>query len=174
MGVWPFGKSEQRQDANATDVVVAALIAQASGAGAPCNGGRAGRCRDGGGTVESRALGSALVTPATALTRTLTPSVLASMGRELAIRGESVHVLDLDGGAVTLTPASRWEVSGGTRPESWRYAVEFPLPGGRVVKRTLPGAGVIHLRYATRPGRALGWRLPARHGIRDPGAGRMD
>ena len=74
------------------------------------------------------------------------------MGRELAIRGESVHVLDLDGGAVTLTPASRWTVTGGTRPESWRYAVEFPLPGGRVVKRTLPGAGVIHLRYATRPG----------------------
>ena len=93
-----------------------------------------------------------LVTPTTAQTRPLTPSVLASMGRELAIRGESVHVLDLDGGGVTLTPASRWEVSGGTRPESWRYAVEFPLPGGRVVKRTLPGAGVIHLRYATRPG----------------------
>ena len=151
MGVWPFGKSEQRQDANATDVVVSALIAQASGAGAPATAGALAAVETAAG-LWSRALGSALVTPATALTRTLTPSVLASMGRELAVRGESVHVLDLDGGGVSLTPASRWEVSGGTRPESWRYAVEFPLPGGRVVKRTIGADGVIHLRYATRPG----------------------
>ena len=148
MRLWP-GRSEQR--ASATDTVITALLAQASGAGAPPSAGALAAVETAAG-LWSRALGSALVTPTTFLTRALTPSTLASMGRELAIRGESVHVLDLDGGALTLSPASRWEVSGGTRPESWRYAVEVPLPGGRVVKRTLPGAGVIHLRYATRPG----------------------
>ena len=150
MEIWPFGKSEHRQDAGATDAVVTALLSAASGAGSPSTAGALAAVETAAG-LWSRALGSALVTPTTALTRALTPSVLASMGRELAVRGESVHVLDLDGGGVTLTPASRWEITGGTRPESWRYAVEFPLPGGRVVKRTLPGAGVIHLRYAVRP-----------------------
>lgn len=50
-------------------------------------------------------------------------------------------------------PASAWKVSGGTSPDSWRYAVEVPLPDGRVVKRSLPSEAVIHLRYATRPGK---------------------
>ena len=54
------------------------------------------------------------------------------MGRALAVFGESVHVIDLDGGAVTLSPASRWEDQrAGLRPTSWRYAVELPLPNGR-------------------------------------------
>ena len=112
MRLWK-GRSEHRQDANATDAVITALLAQASGAGAPATAGALAAVETAAG-LWSRALGSALVTPSTALTRALTPSVLASMGRELAIRGESVHVLDLDGGALTLTPASRWEVSGGT------------------------------------------------------------
>ena len=43
-------------------------------------------------------------------------------------------------------------MSGGTRPETWRYAVELPLPSGKVAKRTLPAESVLHLRYATRPG----------------------
>ena len=46
--------------------------------------------------------------------------------------------------------AESWEVRGGTRPESWTYLADFPVPGG-VRKRTLPAESVIHLRYATRP-----------------------
>ena len=49
-----------------------------------------------------------------------------------------------------LTQASAWEVRGGTRPETWTYLAEFPVPDG-VRKRTLPAESVIHLRYATRP-----------------------
>ena len=55
-------------------------------------------------------------------------------------------------GAVQLTQAASWKVAGGTRPETWRYAVELPLPSGKVAKRTLPAESVLHLRYATRPG----------------------
>ena len=60
-------------------------------------------------------------------------------------------MLDVNG-VVQLTQAAAWKVSGGTRPESWRYIVEMPLPKGGVVKRTLPADAVLHLRYATRPG----------------------
>ena len=55
-------------------------------------------------------------------------------------------------GAVELTQAASWKVSGGTRPESWRYVLEIPLASGGVVKRTLSADAVLHLRYATRPG----------------------
>ena len=80
----------------------------------------------------------------------LTPSVLAAIGRGLAVRGEAVFVLDVNG-AVELTQASAWKVSGGARPESWRYEVELPLPSGKVSKRTLSADAVLHVRYATRP-----------------------
>ena len=53
-------------------------------------------------------------------------------------------------GRVVLTQVSTWEVRGGTRPDSWIYLAEFPVPNG-VRKRTLSAESVIHLRYATRP-----------------------
>ena len=87
-------------------------------------------------------------------TRALTPSVLAAIGRGLAVRGEAVFAIEVlpqyGVDPVELTEASAWKVSGGTRPETWRYAVELPTPGG-VVKRNLPADGVVHVRYATRP-----------------------
>ena len=78
------------------------------------------------------------------------PFRAAAIGRGLAVRGEAVFALDVDG-AVELTQASAWKVSGGARPESWRYEVELPLPSGKVSKRTLPADAVLHVRYATRP-----------------------
>ena len=77
-------------------------------------------------------------------------SVLAAIGRGLAVRGEVVFEVEVNG-AVMLTQAAAWKVEGGTRPESWRYAVELPLPSGKVSKRTLPAESVLHVRYATRP-----------------------
>ena len=76
--------------------------------------------------------------------------MLSSMGRALAVRGEGVYVIEVEDG-VTLTQAAYWTVHGGARPESWRYFVKLPTPGG-MIERTVPADGVIHLRYATRPG----------------------
>ena len=50
-----------------------------------------------------------------------------------------------------LSQVSAWKVQGGNRPETWRYAVELPLPSGKVAKRTLSAESVLHVRYATRP-----------------------
>ena len=146
--MWPFAKFENRE--SATDAIVTALISQASGSSVPPSVEALGAVEAAAG-LWSRAFASATVEPQTPATLALTPSVLAAIGRGLAVRGEVVLALDVNG-AVELTQAASWKVLGGTRPESWRYAIELPLPSGKVAKRTLPADAVLHVRYATRPG----------------------
>ena len=148
MRMWPFAKMEHRE--SATDAIVSALISQAGGSNVPPSVEALGAVEAAAG-LWSRAFASATVEPQTPATIALTPVVLAAIGRGLAVRGEAVFVLDVND-AVELTQAASWKVSGGTRPESWRYTVEMPLPRGGVVKRTLPADAVLHVRYATRPG----------------------
>ena len=148
MRMWPFGKFENRE--SATDAIVSALISQAGGSSVPPSVEALGAVEAASG-LWSRAFGSATVEPQTPATIALTPSVLAAIGRGLAGRGEAVFEIEVNG-AVQLTQAASWKVAGGTRPETWRYAVELPLPSGKVAKRTLPAESVLHLRYATRPG----------------------
>ena len=146
--MWPFAKFENRE--SATDAIVSALIAQAGGSSVPPTVEALGAVEAAAG-LWSRAFASATVEPQTLATQALTPSVLAAIGRGLAVRGEAVFEVEVNG-AVQLTQAASWKVAGGTRPETWRYAVELPLPSGKVAKRTLPAESVLHLRYATRPG----------------------
>ena len=148
MRMWPFAKMEHRE--SATDAIVSALISQAGGSSVPPSVEALGAVEAAAG-LWSRAFASATVEPQTTTTSSLTPSVLAAIGRGLAVRGEAVFALDVDGGVI-LSQASSWKVAGGTRPETWRYAVELPLPSGKVAKRTLPAESVLHVRYATRPG----------------------
>ena len=147
--MWGFGKAEHR-DADATDAIVSALLAGAAGTGVAPHAEALAAVEVAAG-LWGRSFASASVTPTTSATSTLTPGILRDMGRALALRGEGLWVIDFDGGLV-LTQASSWEVEGGPRPESWRYATSTPMPGGRVLKRTMPAEAVIHLRYATRPG----------------------
>ena len=88
---------------------------------------------------------------------------MASIGRGLAVRGDVLLAIDVMDG-LTLTQASNWKVRGGSRPESWTYLAELPVPGG-VVKRTLSAESVIHLRYATRP--AKPWKGVSPLGMAD-------
>ena len=147
MRIWPFANVEHRE--SATDAIVSALISQAGGSSVPPSVEALGAVEAAAG-LWSRAFASATVEPQTTTTSSLTPSVLAAIGRGLAVRGEAVFALDVDGGVI-LSQASSWKVAGGTRPETWRYAVELPLPSGKVAKRTLPAESVLHVRYATRP-----------------------
>ena len=144
---WPFAKVEKREAY--TDAITAALFAAASGGNVPPSVEALGAVEAAAG-LWSRAFASATVEPQTLATQALTPSVLAAIGRGLAVRGEAVFVLDVNGVA-QLTPASSWTVSGGTRPETWRYAIELPLPSGKISKHTLSADAVLHVRYATRP-----------------------
>ena len=147
MRMWPFTKFENRE--SATDAIVSALISQAGGSSTPPSVEALGAVEAAAG-LWSRAFASATVEPQTTTTNALTPAVLAAIGRGLAGRGEAVFALDVNG-AVEVTQASAWKVSGGVRPETWTYQLELPLPSGKVAKRTLPAESVLHVRYATRP-----------------------
>ena len=145
--MWPFGKYENRE--SATDAIVTALISQAGGSSTPPSVEALGAVEAAAG-LWSRAFGSATVEPQTPATMALTPAVLAAIGRGLAVRGEVVFEVAVNG-AVQLIQASSTKVSGGVRPETWTYQLELPLPSGKVSKRTLPAESVLHVRYATRP-----------------------
>ena len=147
MRMWPFAKVEHRE--SATDAIVSALISQAGGSSVPPSVEALGAVEAAAG-LWSRAFASATVEPQTPSTLALTPVVLAAIGRGLAVRGEVLFEVEVNG-AVELTQAASWKVAGGTSPDSWRYAVELPLPSGKVAKRTLPAESVLHVRYATRP-----------------------
>ena len=57
--------------------------------------------------------------------------------------------------ALRLRPAASFDVQGSAEPDTWRYRVDLAGPDGTTA-RTIPAAGVVHLRYAVEPGRT--WR----------------
>ena len=100
--MWPFAKMEHRE--SATDAIVAAIQSAAAGSGVPPSVEALGAVEAAPG-LWSRAFASATVEPQTPATRALTPSVLAAIGRGLAVRGDVVFEVDVNG-AVQLTQAS--------------------------------------------------------------------
>lgn len=95
----------------------------------------------------ARAFAVASVEPAGARTAALTPAVLSSIARRLVTSGEAVHVIDVDGGAVRLSEASSWNVTGGARGP-WRYQCTTTGPS-TTETRWVPADQVVHCRYAT-------------------------
>ena len=140
-----------------TDTVIARLVAASAGAG------------DGGAlaAIETAArwwgfgLASATVKPSTLALDAITPSVLDTIGRALCRYGESLHVIAVRGGRVTLTPTGSWTVHGSDDPASWLYRVTLSGPDStRTI--TLPAASVLHVRYAPHPSRPWAGRSPVR------------
>ena len=81
------------------------------------------------------------------------------MGRALCRVGESLHMIVVRGGQVTLTPVSLWEVHGSDDPASWTYRCTVSGPDvTRLV--TLPAASVLHFRYSPHPSRPWAGRSP--------------
>lgn len=90
----------------------------------------------------ARAFTSAKVTPDTPETRALTPEVLGQMGRELCLNGEAVFKIDVDGGRVSLIPATTWDITGSA---DWTYRVNIAQPSATLTE-TVDGVGVVHIR----------------------------
>ena len=138
-----------------TDAVVARIIASASGAS------------DGGAlaAIENAArwwglgLASAAIKPSNLALDGVTPTVLDSIGRALCRSGESLHVIDVRNGRVTLTPTASWTVHGSDDPSTWRYRVTLSGPDStRVVTRE--AASVLHFKYSPHPSRPWAGRSP--------------
>ena len=104
-------------------------------------------------------LASATVSPSSIPLASVTPTILDSIGRALCRSGESLHVLDVRGGRVTLTPTASWTVHGGDDPASWLYRLTLSGPDStRTVTR--PADSVLHVRYAPHPSRPWAGRSP--------------
>ena len=138
-----------------TDQVIARIMASASGA----SDGGALAAIETAARIWGSGLASATVKPDTPALKSVTPTILDSIGRALCRSGESLHVIDVRGGRVTLTSAASWSVHGSDDERTWLYRVTLSGPDStRVV--TLPGASVLHIRYAPHPSRRWAGRSP--------------
>ena len=82
----------------------------------------------------------------------LTPSLLSMIARSLIRRGEFCAVLDATpSGGLAIHPAATWDISGGPDEQTWIYRCDLAGPSGSE-SRTVPSAGVLHIRYAVDPG----------------------
>ena len=158
MGWWPWSRTEHRQSSGSyTDAVVSALLAAASGSvtADPSTLGALEVCAG----AWSRAFASATVEPRTAVSAAVTPGVLASIGRHLVRRGESMHVIDVDlSGRVELVDVGHWDVRGGVSRSTWFVRADVHGPDVTIT-RTVPYAGVVHAMYGAdqaRPWRGIG------------------
>ena len=143
-----------------TDLVVSRLVAASAGVG------------DGGAlaAIETASrwwglgLASATVKPSTLALAALSPSKLDTIGRALCRSGESLHVIAVRNGRLTLTPTASWTVHGTDDPSTWLYRVTLSGPStSRTI--TLPGESVLHIRYAPHPSRPWAGRSPVRLAI---------
>ena len=155
---WPWRRPEVRE--SYTDQVIARIMASASGAS------------DGGALAVIEAscrywgagLASATLKPDNVALRSVSPSVLDAVGRALCRVGESLHMIDVRGGRVTLTPVSLWEVHGSDDPASWTYRCTVSGPDvTRLV--TLEAASVLHFRYSPSASRPWAGRSPVQLAI---------
>ena len=156
---WPWRRPEVRS--SYTEQIVSRLVAAASGAtgdGAALS------------AVETSArwwgmgLASATVTPATMALAAITPSMLDTVGRSLCRFGESLHVIAVRHGQVSLTPCGSWSVQGSDDPTSWKYLATLTGPTAtRTV--TLDAASVVHVRYSPHPSTPWAGRSPVRLAI---------
>ena len=143
-----------------TDTVVSRLLAASAGVG------------DGGAlaAIETAArwwgsgLASATVTPSNLALASITPSVLDTIGRALCRSGESLFVIAVRNGRVTLTPTASWTVHGTDDPASWVYRVTLSGPSStRTI--TLPAESLLHFKYSPHPSRPWAGRSPVRLAI---------
>ena len=144
MKLWPFSRTENRQtDYGAS--VAKLLLSAASGSALPSAGQT--YVAEFAGHLYGNVLAACTVTP---MIPALHPDMLAQAGRDLAINGEWLAVVEVDQvDGISLLPASTWTVLGDPDPRSWYYVVQLSGPN-ETITRTVPAAGVIHLTYATR------------------------
>ena len=139
---WPWSRPEVRS-ASYTDQVISQILSSASGA----SDGSALAAIETAARWWGLGLASATVKPDNMALRSVSPAVLDSIGRSLCRNGSSLHIIDVRGGRVTLTPTANWTVQGDDDPESWTYQCTRNGPStARVI--TLPGASVVHCRYS--------------------------
>ena len=157
---WRQPPVEVRESQPFTDAVVAAVVAAAEGSRTGNPSGLAALEAAAG--MYARAFAGASISPASVASAAVSPRVRALIARDLIRRGESVHLIEVRGGAVELLPCGSWDVRGGWRESGWFYRVDTFGPSGNAT-HFVPASRVVHVRYAVDPSRPwlgispLGW-----------------
>ena len=139
--MWPFRKTERR---NFTEFGAAASAAAALGTTVEADVASTAAAAVAIGIL-SRTFASAEISPSVERTG-LTAAVLAEIGGAFIGAGESVWLIEVDGGGVRLSRAASWLITGtGPNPAGWRY--ELMLPGPSMIERVIvPSEAVLHPR----------------------------
>ncbi len=150
---WPFERRAGRRypdttgandstSTNATDRAIGELLAQASGKVVDATSLAISESCIG---LWERCLASATVEPMSNRTSGLTPAVLALIGRGLAVKGNLVCRITVEGAAVRLWPAADFDIQGETDPATWTYRPKLPGPSSTHTVM-VPADGVVHFR----------------------------
>ena len=145
---WKFWQKDEPETRQAFgNAFINALIAQAEGSvsGSPLGLAALEMCCG----AYARCFASASITPDNEITRALTPSIRAHIGRYMIRRGEALLVIEVRNGTLNLRIAGGWDVLsyGGTREENWRYTTYIYSPSN-TESLHLPSDAVAHCRYA--------------------------
>ena len=150
----PFARREVR--ASYTDALVSLLVREASGSGAPTGQAHATAAVEAAVGLWSHAFAGARLEPEVPA---LDPFTLSRIARDLLLDGESLWVIDVEGGGLKLLPVGDHDVQGQSPdPASWIYRCSLYGPDGGTT-RTVPAAGIVHVRYsvdAARPWKGVG------------------
>ena len=152
---WPFARDlETRSDSSYTDALIAAIVSQQTGEtlAIPHATAALEACVG----VVGRSFAAAEVQARPVLGDALTPDVLELIGRSLIRRGDLAFLIDTQGGALALIPASTVTVNGGPSPASWVYNLTCGGPSQTFTYDGVPADSVLHFRYAADPERP--WR----------------
>lgn len=147
----------ERRQQSYTDVLVAALQAQASSlvdtVGTAAVEASAG--------LLARAFAAAEVSGPVWAKRAISPGFLEAVGRDLVRSGESLAVIDVSElGELALLPASSWDFQGeGPHPAGWRVEANLNGPS-EVITVYRPWASVVYLTWGHLQGRPFAGRGP--------------
>lgn len=148
---WPWGKSENRESQPFSDAIVAAIVDAAGGAAAGDPGAIAALETCAG--QYALAFAGAKVEGTGPAVDAISPAFRALVARDLIRRGESLHLIEVnEAGGLRLIPAGSWDVRGPWEESAWWYRLDLFGPSGNVT-RFVPGAAVLHFRYAIDPAR---------------------
>ena len=141
---WPWQRRERREAATDYATLVSRLIA-AQADGVTVNATKTAAVEAAAGAL-SRAFAAAQVDAPSWVGETVTPGVLAQIGRDLIRVGESLHLLRMSTGRGRLLPCSTWYFEGGADPANWTCTATAYGPSGSATWR-VPWASVVFLAW---------------------------
>ena len=147
---WPFSKSENRAGGSQqhTETEIAAIESRAHGimprpellaVVEACAG------------IWERCIACATVMPDRTELAGVTSTIMALAGRNLAMQGNALFAIRVQGSMVRLIPASHWDLRGSAG--AWRYRLDLAGPSATETV-SLPAESVVHFRVgadSTRP-----------------------